>query len=112
LRSERVPAAKKDPASWPEPMRREWGSDQGASFAKQHRQRFIDGVRQLRAALDDFQPEVVVMFGDDQYENFREDLIAPFAVYIMERFETRPFATDLGREPQPNVWNEPLDKRF
>jgi len=62
--------------------------------------------------IREFRPEVVVIFGDDQYENFREDLIASFAVYIMPRFETLPFATDLGREPQPNIWDEPHDKRF
>ena len=112
LESPRVPAEKKDPRNWPAPMQAEWGDDRGASFAKQHRAQFVDGVRRLRAALDGFKPDVVVIFGDDQYENFREDLISSFAVYIMQEFETAPFSTDLGREPKPNVWGEPLDKRF
>jgi hypothetical protein len=112
LRSPRVPAEMKDPRNWPEPMQREWGDDQGASFAKEHRRLFVEGVRKLRAALDEFRPDVVVIFGDDQYENFREDLIASFALYIMPRFETTPFATDLGREPKPNIWGEPRDQRF
>ncbi|HLG68873.1 MAG TPA: extradiol ring-cleavage dioxygenase [Chloroflexota bacterium] len=112
LKSTRVPEDKKDPKNWPTPMQAEWGDDSGATFAKKHRAQFVDGVRKLRAALDDFKPDVVVIFGDDQYENFREDLIAPFAVYILPEFETTPFATDLGREPRPNVWGEPVDKRF
>lgn len=112
LRSARVPEELKDPATWPEPMQREWGDDQGASFAHKHRQQFIAGVRKLRSALDEFRPDVMVIFGDDQYENFREDLISPFAVYIMPEYQTRPFASDLGREPKPNVWNEPRDKTF
>jgi hypothetical protein len=112
LRSERVPAEMKDPRSWPAAMQAEWGDDQGATFARKHRQRFVEGVRKLRAALDDFHPDVVVIFGDDQYENFREDLIASFALYIMDEFETLPFNSDLGREPKPNVWGEPRDKRF
>jgi len=112
LRSKRVPDEAKDPRNWPAQMQQEWGNDQGATFAKQHRQQFAEGVRKLRAAIDDFRPEVVVIFGDDQYENFREDLIASFAVYIMPEFETLPFGSDLGREPKPNIWGEPLDKRF
>jgi len=112
LRSSRVPAGMKDPANWPAPMQAEWGDDEGATFAHQHRQQFIEGVRKLRTALDDFRPDVVVIFGDDQYENFREDLISPFAVYIMPEFATMPFASDLGRESKPNVWGEPFDTRF
>ena len=112
LRSSRVPEELKDPATWPAPMRLEWGEDRGATFARQHRQRFIEGMRRIRQAIDDFKPDAVVIFGDDQYENFREDLISPFALYIMNSFETLPFASDLGREPQPNIWGEPLDKRF
>ncbi len=112
LRSDRVPPELKDPASWPKPMQEEWGTDRGATFARKHRAQFVEAARKLRAAIDEFAPEVVVVFGDDQYENFREDLIAPFAIYIMERFETLPFASDLGREPRPNVWGEAHDKRF
>jgi len=93
-------------------MQAEWGNDRGTTFAAQHREEFVTGVRKLRQALDEFRPEVVVIFGDDQYENFREDLIAPFAVYLLPEFHTTPFQTDLGREPQPNVWGEPLDKQF
>ena len=33
LASGRVPEEFKDPARWPEPMRREWGEDRGASAA-------------------------------------------------------------------------------
>ena len=112
LSSDRVPAPLKDPASWPAPMQAEWGTDRGASFAARHRQQFIAGCRRLRRALDDFRPDAVVIFGDDQYENFREDLIVPFCVYVMDRFESRPFASDLGREPRPNYWGEPFDATF
>jgi hypothetical protein len=112
LNSERVPARFKDPANWPPAMRAEWGEDNGASFAARHRQQFVEGCRRLRSALDAFQPDFVVIFGDDQYENFREDLIAPFCLFIMDRFETRPFMDDRGRETPPNIWGEPEDTVF
>ena len=31
-------------------------------------------------ALDEFKPDLIVMWGDDQYENFKEDIVPPFAV--------------------------------
>ena len=32
-------------------------------------------------------PDFVLMFGDDQYENFKEDLLPPFCVYAFDEFE-------------------------
>jgi len=114
MQSDRVPAELKDPRSWPEQMQAEWGDDEGTSFAARHRAQFLAGVRRLRAAIDDFQPDAVVIFGDDQYENFHEDVVPPFCVYISETFETRPHMKGRGREGggPPNVWNEPNDKLF
>ena len=33
-----------------------------------------------RAALDAFNPDFVLMWGDDQYENFREDIIPAYCI--------------------------------
>jgi hypothetical protein len=35
---------------------------------------------------------VVVIWGDDQYENFKEDIIPPFCVLAYESIEHRPWA--------------------
>src|SRR6516165_1765896 len=64
-----IPAAEKDPANWPESMRAEWGDDRGVAAAAEHRARLLAGLRKCRAALDEFEPDVVVVWGDDQYEN-------------------------------------------
>ncbi|HLY67411.1 MAG TPA: extradiol ring-cleavage dioxygenase, partial [Chloroflexota bacterium] len=97
LSSDKVPAELKEPRSWPERMQREWSDDEGAAFAGEHRRQFVDGMRRIRAAIDDFQPDAVVIFGDDQYENFREELVPPFCVYIVPEFELRPYVwTRLG----------------
>src|SRR5438477_1983037 len=100
VKSDKIPDNLKDVRNWPEPMQREWGTDEGAGFAAQHRRQFVDGVRRLRAALDDFKPDFVLVFGDDQYENFREDAVPPFCVYIVPEFETRPFMTARGGAPK------------
>lgn len=101
-----TPAALRDPANWPSAMREEYGSDKGLTAARAHRAQVVDGLREVRRRLDEFQPDVVVVWGDDQYENFREDLIPPFCVFAYDDIVDTPWASfPYG----PNVWNEPLD---
>ena len=52
LNSDQVPAELKDPARWPEPMRKEWADPVAA--AKEHRKRLVGGFRKCREALDAF----------------------------------------------------------
>ena len=75
-----IPAEAKDPANWPAAMRAEWGDDQGRAAAARHREAMLVGCRKVREALDAFQPDFVLIWGDDQYENFKEDIIPAFCV--------------------------------
>lgn len=110
ITSDKVPAALKDPKNWPAPMQEEWGDDEGTAFAARHRAQYVDGVRRLRAALDEFKPDAVLIFGDDQYENFREDLVTPFCVYIQDQFETQPFLHGRGGPAKQNIWGDAAGK--
>jgi hypothetical protein len=47
------------------------------------------------------------MFGDDQYENFKEDLVPPFAVLAYDQHEIEPWKSRAW-----NPWGEPNDTRF
>jgi hypothetical protein len=67
--SDRVPERLRQPSAWPEPMQREWAANADFAAAAMHRQRLVDGFRRVRKALDDFAPDFVLIFGDDQYEN-------------------------------------------
>jgi hypothetical protein len=97
-----VPEDAKDPAHWPEPMRTEWGDDEARSSAASHRARLLAGFDKARAALDHFEPDLVLIWGDDQYENFREDVVPPFALLAYDDLEARPWAN----ARRPNVWGE------
>ncbi len=105
----RIPERMKDPAHWPEPMRREWGDDEGISAHKTHRERVFRAFREIRERIDAFRPDFILMWGDDQYENFKEDIIPPFCVLAYEALAFTPFAHLRGR---PNIWGEPADKVF
>ena len=80
LRDPAIPPELKEPANWPARMREEFGDDQGKAAAAIHRQALVDGLDRIREAIDDFQPDFVLIWGDDQYENFNEDIIPPFCV--------------------------------
>jgi len=112
LESGRVPPALRDPAGWPEPMRREWSDDRGTRAAGEHRRRLVEGFRRIRKELDAFAPDFVVIFGDDQYENFREDMIPPFCVFAVPEMVSRPFARTNRLFPGGNVWGEPNETEF
>lgn len=96
LQNPRLPEALRKPEGWPEGMRQQWSNDEGAVAATLHRQELVTGLRKVRAALDAFKPDVVVIWGDDQYENFKEDVIPPYCVYAHPSFEFGP--------PADNVW--------
>lgn len=103
----------RDPANWPEGMRAEWSDDQDAAAGREYNRRVFAATRELRARLDAFKPDLVVIYGDDQYENFIEDVVPPFCIYIMDEMRSTPFAPGpLGGEPRRNVWDEPNDKVF
>jgi len=83
-------AADKDPANWPDLMRREWAGDGGTAAAAGHRKELPPGWPARGRALDAFQPDVVLVWGDDQYENFREEVVPPFCVLGLRRDRGRP----------------------
>ena len=108
---ERLPERLKDPMNWPEDVRLEFGDDQGLAAAQRHRERLVAGFRRVRQEINAFNPDFVIIFGDDQYENFREDIITPFCVLAYEEHNSSPFTRADG-SARRNVWDEPADKVF
>jgi hypothetical protein len=103
LENPKLPEALRNPKGWPEPMRAEWGDDHGTAAAGRHRAALVHWLRKVRAALDEFRPDFVLIWGDDQYENFREDLIPPYCISAHDSFRFSP--------PANNIWNE-TDRTF
>jgi Catalytic LigB subunit of aromatic ring-opening dioxygenase len=109
LTSPVVPDEMKDPNRWPEPMQEQWANQ--SELAYEHQQRMVEAVRALRRQIDAFGPDAIIVFGDDQYENFREDCIPPFCVYLYEAMESQPFANQRFTQGG-NAWDEPSDQTF
>ena len=100
-----------DRARWPAEMRAEWGTDDGQAAARRHHDQLIAGYRRLRAELDAFQPDFIVMWGDDQYENFRKDCIPAFCLFIVDEAKAQPLADlETGAfRTATNAWGLPPD---
>jgi Catalytic LigB subunit of aromatic ring-opening dioxygenase len=105
-----APEQVRDIALWPQAMRDEWGDDEGLTAARRHRETVIGGFREARKALDDFAPDFVVIWGDDQYENFREDLVPPFCVYGLGDTDVELFEHTYATLADRNIWDEPTDR--
>jgi hypothetical protein len=107
LQDPEIPAALKDPANWTELARYEWGDDEGVARAQEHRDAMLAGLRRVRSALDAFAPDAVIVWGDDQYENFREDVIPAFCVLAYQDDQLcKPFGG------APNAWGEGKETSF
>ncbi len=105
LNSPRLPAEARAEANWPAQMQQEWAEHQAGRAAAAHRHRAIEGFRAVRAALESFNPDFILIWGDDQYENFQEDGVAQFCVFALDAIDSRPF----GRTGSANAWGEPAD---
>jgi len=103
-----IPAELKDPASWSPRMRQEWSDDGGVAAAAGHRAELVENLARCRAALDDFRPDVLVVWGDDQYENFREEVVPPFCVLAYDDLEVPAFEV-MNERGSPNAWGLPND---
>ena len=111
LKDPDIPAEEKDPANWPERMRQEWGDDEGRSAAPGHRADLVKELARCREALDEFAPDAIVVWGDDQYENFREEVVPPFCVLAYDDIEVHPFSL-MNEYGNPNAWGRPDDMTF
>ena len=100
------PEEKKPISAWPEAARVEFGEDEGVSAHAEHRARLLKSFRVMKAEIEAFNPDFIVMFGDDQYENFKEDIIPPFCVMAYDEYVSYPFKRSM---PVGNVWGEPED---
>ncbi len=105
-----LPEHLRSPEGWPAPMRQQWSDDEGDAHQSEHRQAMIDEFRKARRELDEFNPDFIVLWGDDQYENFHEDCVPAFGVLAYESVDVHPWSRDHARGP--NSWDEPEDKVF
>ena len=108
-----APALFADKSSWPAEMLVEWSDDDGVAAGAAHESRLLLGYECLRAELDAFRPDVVLIWGDDQYENYKRECVPPLAIGIFDTVKSKPFV--LGRgvfATNENPWNAAADEEL
>jgi hypothetical protein len=109
INAPRIDPKWKDRRNWPAGMIEEVGNDMGLAAASRHREKMWRNFRKLRQTIDEFAPDFIVIIADDQYENFREDIIPPFCVYgLDEDFEQQVWGHGY-MSTVSNYWGEPKD---
>ncbi len=103
LKSPVIPDEVKDPKSWPAAMQDEYEHEHERAVV--HQEQCRKAFLRVRKAIDDFNPDAVVIFGDDQYENFKEDGLPPFNVYAIDEFHSQPF----HNRKSNSIWDDPPD---
>jgi hypothetical protein len=112
LKDPDIPPERKDPANWSAEARQDWSDDEGTAAAARHRAALLADLAHCRAALDEFRPDVLIVWGDDQYENFREEVVPSFCVCAYDDTVVDPFAS-INRLSIPNAWGVSQDgQRF
>jgi catalytic LigB subunit of aromatic ring-opening dioxygenase len=116
LNDPHIPATAKDPNTWSQLAQREWADPVAA--AAFHRAAMRRGISRVRQALDEFAPDFVLIWGDDQYENFKEDIVPAFSILAYEDMTIKPWqqasessgfnasVVDEWGGGRPNVWGE------
>ena len=62
-----LPEPLRSPEGWHPTMREQWSTDEGWQHSEKHRNDMIHYFRKARAELDAFEPDFVLLWGDDQY---------------------------------------------
>ena len=93
----------------PPKMVEELGVDNGASRDKVNQQKIVDAFAVLREKLTAWKPDLVIVVGDDQVENFKRENLPTFCLYTGNEVDGYPFHRPGGKI---NIWNEPQDKKY
>ncbi len=87
----------------------ELGDDNGLSQDRKDQQRVMDSFQVLHDRLHDFNPDVLMIIGDDQAENFLQDNLPPFCIYTGSQVEGYPFHRPGARV---NLWGAGPETKY
>lgn len=93
----------------PAQLLEELGQDNGLSQDKYDQQRVVESFKVLHDRLHEWNPDVLMIIGDDQAENFLEDNLSPFCIYTGAEVDGYPFQRPAARV---NLWGAAPEKRF
>ena len=85
------------------------GDDNGLSADRRNQARIVNAFRTLHDRLHAWAPDVVMVIGDDQAENFLSDNLPVFALYTGTDVEAHPFHRPLAHV---NLWGGAPEAKY
>ena len=93
----------------PAQLLEELGDDNGLSHDISDQQKVVESFNILRDRLHEWAPDVLLVIGDDQAENFLQDNLPPFCLYTGAEVDGYPFQRPAART---NLWNAAPETKF
>ena len=81
----------------PAQLLKELGDDNGLSRDISDQRKVVDSFKVMRDRLHEWEPDVVMVIGDDQAENFLQDNLPPFCLYTGAEVDGYPFQRGAAR---------------
>ena len=85
------------------------GDDNGLTQDRLDQKKVVEAFQVLRDRLHAFNPDVLMIIGDDQAENFKQDNLPPFCLYTGGEVDGYPFRNVGGEN---NLWQAASDTKF
>ena len=93
----------------PAQLLEELGPDNGLSQDVSDQQKVVESFNILRDRLHEWEPDVLMVIGDDQAENFLQDNLPPFCLYTGAEVDGYPFQRPAART---NLWDAAPETKF
>ena len=87
----------------------ELGDDHGLSADRRNQARIVEAFRVLHDRLHAWAPDVLMVIGDDQAENFQADNLPVFSLYTGSEVAGHPFHRPMAHV---NLWNGAPETEF
>ncbi|MCL2533997.1 MAG: hypothetical protein FWE39_07520 [Nocardiaceae bacterium] len=109
LINDSTPESIKSPETWPAEMRVPWESDHGTALARSVRESQEREFRRVRKAIDEFEPDAVIVIAKDHREALDRSLMVPYWFSAGDRVSMHPWRT---LADTPSVFGDPADTGF
>ena len=93
----------------PAQLLEELGTDNGLSLDIADQKAVMDSFQVMRDRLHQWDPDLVMIIGDDQAENFLQDNLPPFCLYTGAEVSGFPFQRPSARA---NLWDAAPETEF
>ena len=93
----------------PAQLLEELGQDNGLTQDKLDQKRVVESFKIMHDKLHEWNPDVLMIIGDDQAENFLQDNLPPFCLYTGSEVDGYPFQRP---EARVNLWDAAPETKF